>query len=239
MKGITSGSIVFLMGLLVTVNTTAAQTEETTSVSRASREYTFLVGYGITMQGFGETETQVQVVDAIGRFGYFLSDEIGKGWYQGRHELLIELPIHLAVDPQTRVMTGFYLLGSWKFTGLKEKHLYPYLFAGGGILFVDLGLATMGSRLNFSYQGGTGIQYLIRKNLAVMAEYRYLHISNAGTAQPNEPLNFSHILFGISFFTDRGAPHLMRWKKGTPEIGEIGDADSYSASSLIISRSFL
>jgi opacity protein-like surface antigen len=200
MKGIHFRSIVFLMGLLIIVKTTPAQAGETDSISRASREYTFLAGYGITHQGFGETQTQVQVVDAIGRFGYFLSDEIGKGWYRGRHELLIELPLHLAVDPQTRVLIGGYLLGSWKFTGLKEKRLYPYLFAGGGILFVDLGLPTMGSRLDFSYQGGTGLQYLIRNNLAVTAEYRYLHISNAGTAQPNEPLNFSHILFGISFF---------------------------------------
>ncbi len=200
MKGIHSRSTVFLMGLLIIVKTTPAQAGEMTSVSSASREYTFLAGYGITHQGFGETQTQVQVVDAIGRFGYFLSDEIGKGWYRGRHELLIELPLHLAVDPQTRVLIGGYLLGSWKFTGLKEKRLYPYLFAGGGILFVDLGLSTMGSRLDFSYQGGTGLQYLIRENLAVMAEYRYLHISNAGTAQPNEPLNFNHILFGISFF---------------------------------------
>ena len=200
MKKIHSWPIVSLVGFLITVNTTAVQAEEITSVSTASREYTFLVGYGITHEGFGETRTQVQVVDVIARFGYFLSDEIGKGWYQGRHELLIELPLHLAVDPQTRVMTGGYLLGSWKFTGLYEKRLYPYVFAGGGVLYVDLGLPTMGSRLDFSYQGGTGIQYLIRENLAVMAEYRYLHISNAGTAQPNEPLNFSHILFGISFF---------------------------------------
>jgi lipid A 3-O-deacylase len=200
MKRIRSRSIVLLLGLLVIVNPTAAQAEEMTSVSGASREYAFLAGYGITHQGFGATRTQVQTVDAIARFGYFLSKERGKGWYQGRHELFIELPFHLAVDPRTRVLTGGYLLGSWKFTGLKEKLLYPYIFAGGGVLFVDLGLPTMGSRLDFSYQGGTGIQYLIRNDLAVMAEYRYLHISNAGTAQPNEPLNSSHILFGISFF---------------------------------------
>ncbi len=188
------------MGLLVIVKTTPALAEEMTAVSGASREYTFLAGYGITHEGFGETRTQVQVVDAIGRFGYFLSGEIGKGWYRGRHELFIELPVHLAVDPQARVLAGGYLLGSWKFTGLKEKRLYPYIFAGGGVLFVDLGLPTMGSRLNFSYQGGTGIQYLIRNDLAVSAEYRYLHISNAGTAQPNEPLNSSKFLLGISFF---------------------------------------
>jgi len=76
------------------------------SVSTASGEYSLLAGYGITMRGFGATRTQVQTVDAIGRFGYFLSDEVGKGWYRGRHELLVELPLHLAVDPQTRVMTG-------------------------------------------------------------------------------------------------------------------------------------
>ena len=193
-------AIVLLIGLFVIVNKTIAQAEEMTSVSAASREYTFLAGYGITHQGFGETRTRVQTVNAIGRFGYFLSDEIGKGWYRGRHELLMELPLHLVVDPETRVITGGYLLGSWKFTGLKEKRLYPYVFAGGGVLFVDLGLPTMGSRLDFCYQGGTGIQYLIRNDLAITAEYRYHHISNAGTAEPNEPLNSTKILFGISLF---------------------------------------
>jgi lipid A 3-O-deacylase len=188
------------MGLFVMVGTSVIQAEELTAVSAASREYTLLAGYGLTHRGFGETRTRVQTVNAIGRFGYFLSDEVGKGWYRGRHELLMELPLHLVVDPETRVITGGYLLGSWKFTGLKEKRLYPYVFAGGGVLFVDLGLPTMGSRLNFSYQGGTGIQYLIRKDLAVTAEYRYHHISNAGTAEPNEPLNSSLILFGISLF---------------------------------------
>ncbi len=192
--------IALLTGLLIILSPVASQAEETTSVSTASREYTLLAGYGISIPGLGDTQTQVQTIDAIGRFGYFLSDEMGKGWYQGRHELLVELPLHLAVDPQTRVMTGGYLLGSWKFTGLKERLLYPYLFAGGGVLYVDLGLPTMGSRLDFSYQGGAGIQYLVRNNLALTAECRYHHISNAGTASPNEPLNSIKILFGISLF---------------------------------------
>jgi hypothetical protein len=200
MKSIRSQSIVLLTGFFVIVGITTSQAEETTSVSTASREYTLLAGYGTSIPGFGETETQVQTIDTIGRFGYFLSDEVGKGWYRGRHELLVELPVHLAVDPKTRVMTGGYLSGSWKFTRLKERLLYPYVFAGGGVLYVDLGLPTMGSRLDFCYQGGAGIQYLIRNDLAVTAECRYHHISNAGTASPNEPLNSIKILFGISLF---------------------------------------
>lgn len=165
----------------------------------AKGEYAFLTGYGITHRGFGDTRTQVETFDMILRYGRFLSDEVGKGhWYQGRHELLLELPYHLAVDHGGRSMAGGYILGSWKFTA--PEQLVPYVFAGGGILYVDLGLPTMGTRLDYSYQGGTGIQYFIRKDLALMAEYRYHHISNAGTAEPNEPLNSSKFLIGVSFF---------------------------------------
>jgi lipid A 3-O-deacylase len=193
-------SMALLAALLVMATTSAATAQQTPPFPAASSEYSFLLGYGITHRGFGKTRTQVQTVDFIGRYGYFLSDESGSGWYRGQFEHVVELPLHLAVDPRTRIMTGGNLLAKWNFTGLKEERLLPYVFAGGGVLFVDLGLPTMGSRLDFSYGGGTGLQYLIRKDLAVSAEYRYHHISNAGTAEPNEPLNSSKFLLGISVF---------------------------------------
>ena len=171
--------------------------EET--VNSTEGEIAVLTGYGITHRGFGDTRTQVQTVDLIGRFGWFLSDEVGTGsWFQGRHELLVELPLHIVVDPKTAVMTGMYFLGSWKFTSLGPW--FPYVFAGGGIVYTNLDLPTMGASLNFSYQGGVGLQYLIRKDLALMGEYRYHHLSNAGTAEPNEPLNSSKFLIGVSRF---------------------------------------
>ena len=172
-----------------------------TAPVRATGEQALLAGYGITHRGFGATRTQVQTFDTILRYGRFLSDEAGRGrWFQGRHELFLELPLHLAVDHDGRTMTGGYILGSWKFTGLAEHRLLPYVFAGGGIVFNDLGLVTQGTRLNFSYQGGTGLQYLVRPGLALTAEYRYHHVSNAGTAEPNEPLNSSKFLLGIALF---------------------------------------
>lgn len=182
------------MSLLFTTSTAIA-----VNVSDAKSEIAFLSGYGITHRDFGATRTQVQTWDAIARYGHFLSDELGKDrWYQGRHELLVEIPFHLAVDKGGKTMLGSYLLGSWKFTSIED--LTPYIFAGGGILFIDLGLPSMGSKLDFSYQGGTGLQYFIRKDMALISEYRYHHISNAGTASPNEPLNSSKFLIGISFF---------------------------------------
>ncbi len=175
-----------------------ADAADTVNLESARCEYSLLAGYGITHRGFGDTRTQVQTVDMIGRFGWFLSRDLGSGWYQGRHELLVELPLHLAVDPKVSPMTGGYLLGSWKFTAL--ENWAPYVFAGGGILYVDLGLPTMGSRLNFSYQGGAGLQYFIAPDTALSFEYRYHHISNAGTATPNEPLNSSKFLLGIAYY---------------------------------------
>ena len=193
-------SISLLLPLLIIAGATVAKALETPPFPAGSTEYSFLAGYGITHRGFGKTHTQVQTVDFIGRFGLFLSDELGDKWYRGQFEHVLELPLHLAVDPKTGIMTGGNLLAKWNFTGLKNERFLPYVFAGGGVLYVDLGLPTMGSRLNFSYGGGTGLQYLVRDDLALSAEYRYHHISNAGTAEPNEPLNSSKILFGISLF---------------------------------------
>jgi hypothetical protein len=187
--------VAVLLTLLSATTGLALERNITTAVS----EFGGLTGYGITHRYFGATRTEVQTWDVIPRFGWFLSDEVGKdSWYQGRHELLLELPYHMAVDHGGRSMVGGYALGSWKFTGLMRTA--PYVFAGGGPLYVDLGLPTMGTRLCFSYQGGTGLQYFLKNNMAVTMEYRYHHISNAGTATPNEPLNSSKFLFGMSFF---------------------------------------
>jgi opacity protein-like surface antigen len=191
-KTILSLAFVFL------VSSAALADNQIKTTADASYELTLLTGYGITHRGFGETRTQVQTWDAIARLGWYLSDDIGKGsWYQGRHQLLVELPYHLAVDHSGRSMVGGYLLGSWKFTSMTS--IKPYIFAGGGPVYVGLGLPSMGAKLNFSYQGGTGIQIPIAQATMLNLEYRYHHISNAGTANPNEPLNSSKILLGVSW----------------------------------------
>jgi lipid A 3-O-deacylase len=190
-----SAAFSYLIVIMLSVTSFAS---DSASIRTAKTEYTLLSGYGITHRGFGATRTQVQTFDTIARFGYFLSGERGCGWLRGRHELLLELPLHLVVDPKVSPIVGGYVLGSWKFTS-SEKWC-PYLFAGGGILYVDLGLPTMGSRLDFSYQGGVGLQYFACRDTAFGLEYRYHHISNAGTAEPNEPLNSSMILLSVSLF---------------------------------------
>lgn len=176
-----------------------AYAAENNTVTSSPGEFALLGGYGTSMVGYGETRTQVQTFDVNLRYGHFLSDETGKGkWYQGRHEVLLELPYHVAVDRGGRSMAGATILGSWKFTGYDQ--LTPFLYLGGGIVYVDLGLPTMGSKLNGTYQFGGGIQHFINKEMAINGEYRFHHISNLNTSSPNEPLNSSKFLIGISYY---------------------------------------
>jgi opacity protein-like surface antigen len=186
--------LIIVLALSCTVPATAANV-----TSNAKGELGIMAGVGTSHVGFGETRHRIQTLDAIIRAGFFLSDDLGKGsWYQGRHELMLELPYHLAVNHGGRSMVGGYMLGHWRFTSLDT--VVPYVFAGGGPLFVDLGLPTMGTKLCFSYQGGTGLQYFIAEKTALNFEYRYHHISNAGTAEPNEPINSNKILVGVSVY---------------------------------------
>jgi hypothetical protein len=188
--------IIHLMILLLSSGVFAAGSDVITT---SPGEFALLSGYGITHRGYGETRTQVQTFDLIIRYGHFLSNQVGKGhWYQGRHEILLELPCQLAVDHGGRSMVGGTILGSWKFTGAEQ--FMPYLFVGGGVLYVDLGLPTMGSKLNGTYQAGGGIQHFFRKDTAFIGEYRYHHISNLNTSSPNEPLNSSKFLIGLSYY---------------------------------------
>lgn len=192
-------NLVFSVFIFLVLLNTRAFCAESRLLNQPGHEFALLGGYGITHRGYGDTKTQVQTFDILFRYGYFLSEELGRGhWYQGRHELLLEVPLHLAVDHGGRSMCGGTILGSWKFTAL--DWVTPYFFAGGGILYVDLGLPSMGSRINGTYQIGGGLQHMISENVAFTGEYRFHHISNLGTATPNEPLNSSKILFGITFF---------------------------------------
>src|SRR4030065_102583 len=60
-------SIVLLMGFFVFVGVPVAQAQEKTSISAASREYAFLIGYGTSHPGFGETRKRGPPVALLGR----------------------------------------------------------------------------------------------------------------------------------------------------------------------------
>ncbi|MFZ3138107.1 MAG: acyloxyacyl hydrolase [Thermodesulfovibrionales bacterium] len=187
-----------LLSMLFSVSAAFAQSSETSGILTAKSQWGVSGGYGTTHPGLGATETRVQTVDVILKYGYFLSEEVGQSWYRGRHELLIELPVNYVVSPETTPMIGITFLACWNFTALKT--VVPYVFGGGGAVYTDLHVAELGRRLNGTHQVGFGLSYAIAKNTSIDFSYRFHHISNANTAKPNGPLNSSKVLVGLSFF---------------------------------------
>jgi lipid A 3-O-deacylase len=183
--------------LLIFIPLTFAE-EPDLGAGKATGHWTVSGGFGTTHPGFGATESRVETVDVILSYGHFLSEEIGRSWYKGRHEILVELPLHLVVKPETTPMAGITFLASWTFTA--SKTITPYIFCGGGLLYTDLEVPELGKKLNGTHQAGAGFHYFFKKNTSLDLSYRFHHISNAGTGEPNGPLNSSKILFGISFF---------------------------------------
>jgi len=160
--------------------------------------WTVLGGYGVSHKGLGATNARVETVDIIVRYGRFLSRELGVSWYRGRHEILIEVPFRAVVYPEHAFMTGVTFLATWNFTA--GDLLIPYIMVGGGPVYTNLDIPGLGAKLNYSYQGGAGIHYFVDQDMSINFNYRLHHISNAGTAEPNEPLNSSRFLIGVTFF---------------------------------------
>jgi len=175
-----------------------AQEDQPLSFSNAKSHWTVWGGYGATHPGLGGTHTRVEDVDLILQYGYFLTKEVGRSWYRGRHEILLELPVYTAIHPEVSVMAGVNFLACWDFTALSEK-VVPYIFGGGGLIYTDINVPELGRALNGNHQVGAGLHYYLKKNTTIDFNYRFHHISNAHTATPNDPLNSSKILFGMSF----------------------------------------
>ena len=183
--------------LLFVVTSPAFAVEQELGVDKAKGHWTVLTGYGVTHPGLGATETKVETTELILSYGHFLSEEVGKSWYRGRHEIIVELPLHYVISPETTPMVGITFLASWVFTA--SKTMTPYIFGGGGLIYTNLDVPELGKNLNGSVQVGTGFHYFLKKNTSLNLSYRFHHISNAGTGTPNGPLNSSKFLFGISF----------------------------------------
>ncbi len=165
---------------------------------KAEKHWTILGGYSVTHPGFGDTDTRVQGIDLVFQYGRFLFKEAGRSWYKTRHEILIEIPLSAVYYPERAIMAGINFLACWNF--IASEKMIPFVFAGGGPLYTNLDIPGLGSEFNGSYQAGAGVRYLIGENISIDFNYRLHHISNADTAEPNEPLNASKFLFGITFF---------------------------------------
>ncbi|MBI5556894.1 MAG: acyloxyacyl hydrolase [Deltaproteobacteria bacterium] len=166
-------------------------------IDTAKDSWGILGGYGQSFPGWGQTTERVETLDLAPRYSHVILADLGSGWYRGFHALLLELPVHLLISPETSAMVGLNFLACYTFTAADT--LRPYLFGGGGPVYSFADIPGMGAELNGNYQFGLGLEYKQTKAHNLLFEVRCHHISNGGSEEPNEPLNSVKLLFGITF----------------------------------------
>ena len=189
-------ALFFSLALSCTVLSPPA-TADAAFLDTSKDTWAVLGGYGQSFPGWGQTTQRVETLDLVPRYSHVIFDNIGSGWYRGFHSILVEVPVHFVVSPDTSAMVGMNFLACYTFTA--DQTIHPYLFGGGGPVYSFADIPGMGADLNGNYQFGIGMEYEMDKNYNLLLEMRYHHISNGGSKEPNEPLNSCKLLVGVTF----------------------------------------
>ncbi len=169
-----------------------------TGLSKGTWEATVMSGYTYTYRRTDAHVTKLQGVPVILGGGLVATDPIGASWYQGQVTIGGELLFTQYVEPLTTYLVA--LTPTVKYTFLTSNRLRPYVEAGAGVVWTDLGdrIPEKGSRFNFNIQVGAGLSYLVTPTASINLNYRFQHISNAGTAHPNHGIDAGMALVGLS-----------------------------------------
>lgn len=76
----------------------------------------------------------------------------------------------------------------------------PYVEGGAGIGYLDFNLRDQSDGFIFAPQIGVGVNYFVTERAAINASWRWHHLSNAGTNQPNNGINGSLIMLGMTYY---------------------------------------
>ena len=188
----------FAVAVIVNISPVSVKADaDNQSSSTPEKAWYILSGYGITHNGMGKTQINVETIDFVVGYEKFLTEIFGPPLLKGRHSLVVELPLHFVVDPWEAPMIGINFLARWTFE--TNRKIKPYIFGGGGPVYTEANIQGLGADLNGNWQFGGGINIPSSKNSELICEYRFHHISNMNTKDPNDSLNSSKILIGIRF----------------------------------------
>jgi hypothetical protein len=161
--------------------------------NRGHWDFGFHLGYAVE-NAIPRNISHVNLLIAQPQLGLIARD-FQRGPVQ-RFEILDEGILGNSVHP------GGHLLGNsllFRFDGKAYRRVVPFLDMGAGVLHttLDTRAPELSGHLQFLPQVGLGVQYFFRPQRALVFEYRYVHMSNAGIEPPNAGFNAS--MFTIGF----------------------------------------
>ncbi|MBN2591437.1 MAG: acyloxyacyl hydrolase [Sedimentisphaerales bacterium] len=161
----------------------------------------FMLGYGVSHPGFGQTTERVHVLDVIPRFSFVQDKNLGSDWYIFNRELWIELPASVILsDSDNNDHHDIGMISATFLMALVSKansEVEPYVALGGGPVYIAGDIDGVGSDICGNYQFDLGVRFKLSNGNILNFECRYHHISNMGMESPNVPLNSTKFAIGI------------------------------------------
>jgi opacity protein-like surface antigen len=143
--------------------------------------------------------TYVEFYDVGVRFSLLPLEPLGRDhfWY-GALELGLEPLYQHYTAPKQAFWAGLTAVGRYHLLPLGR--FVPYVEGGAAAGGTDLEISEINSSFAFLLFAGAGASVFLSDKTALYAGYRYQHVSNGNTSQPNRGFESHVVVGGISFY---------------------------------------
>lgn len=166
------------------------------SPENSSQELQIWTGGG---HGINGSQSNTGVWNLGLRYGLILTAPHGPGFLKGQLEYAFDIVPAWAVIQNDTVYGGGVNPFAFKWILSQPKKVKPYFEIEGGTLFTTKGIAENTSQINFTSSGAFGM-HILGEKYNWTAEVRFMHISNAGMAEPNPGINTVQVRIGWGIF---------------------------------------
>jgi opacity protein-like surface antigen len=173
-------------------------TETGEGFARGAQELGFGAGVGLGMKALGGGRIHNWALGMV-QYGYMLSDVVATNhWYRGNWELMGEAFGGEQFNPNAAYFVGAAPLVRYNFAC--SRWLVPFVDVGAGLAATDIRNGDLSTTYEFTVQGAAGVRVFLNDSVALVMQYRYIHISNASIHSPNLGVNVNNALLGLTWF---------------------------------------
>jgi lipid A 3-O-deacylase len=179
-----------------------------TIVRAGTIEAGLVTGYLQGNEAFRSPSSNRSAFYVLPRIGMVLTPEVGRGFFTGNLELLLEPLYAHYFKPFVASAAGGSLVLKYNF--LSFGRWMPYWDFGLGMLWTNLAprIPEQSTPFNFVAELGPGLHYFVTERVALTIGIRFHHISNGNIGERNLGLNATLAYAGISVFWPRSIEQL-------------------------------
>ena len=144
------------------------------------------------------TVSDISFINESPRVSHLFFSPFGSGLLRSAFEPGLEGWFQQYLSPHSATAEGLKVTGRYHLIGFGR--LVPYVEGAAGAGGTSLKVPEIDSTFTFVVVAGAGLSYFVTDSLAVNAGYRFQHISNGHTSNPNRGFDSDSGVVGVSFY---------------------------------------